>query len=403
MQKNYWGALVLGALWAVQAAAAESHEIPYAAALYAHEFGDESRASSRGNGYQLTFGLPVSLTNTAVELSFYDVGRERHADGNSDYQTVLMLDVMRDVGLFGWSGSSAGGYLPKFRPFGLAGIGAVQEDVRGDKHYHLGGNVGAGLLFPLPWYGAAVRTEGRVQLQGNSKSVAGEDILIDYRFVIGLQVPLSPLFKEPVVATPRADECDLAVVDLNGAPRGDCGSDADHDGVPDDQDQCPGTPEGLPVDGKGCPAATGSGDADQDGVPDAADACPNTKKGMKVDQDGCAVGQSYSLKGVHFEHNSARLTEDSKAFLDEVARSLKGQPNADVEIAGYTDNHGSAAYNLALSKQRSESVRQYLISRGVGAGRMVARGYGKSYPKASNGSEKGRRENRRVEVKLILE
>ncbi|MFT2536497.1 OmpA family protein, partial [Escherichia coli] len=79
-----------------------------------------------------------------------------------------------------------------------------------------------------------------------------------------------------------------------------------------------------------------------------------------------------------------------------VAAGLASQPKLTVQIDGHTDSVGSAAYNLALSKKRAESVRAYLVSKGIDASRLAAEGYGKTKPIASNDTEAGRAENRRV-------
>ena len=366
MQNKIWGMMLLGAVWAGPALAvsADGHEVPYVAAQYAHEFSDSSRASSGGNGYQLTFGWPLSLPNTAVEGFYYDVGRARNIDGKKDYQTVFGADLVRDFGLMSIGGDFGSRYLPRFKPFGLAGLEAVHEDVRGERKWHPAGNLGAGLLFPLPWYGAAVRTEGRVQIQGNKTSVAGENVLLDYRLTIGIQIPLTPLFKDR--PAPKASECNVQVISLNGVSRKDCGADSDHDGVPDSRDVCPGTPEGA-----------------------------------AVNADGCPVEEAYVLKGVHFDNDSAVLEDDAKKILDEVVVTLQAQGESRVEIAGYTDSTATPSYNLELSNQRAEAVRQYLVAKGIAPDRLTVRGYGEANPRENNDSEEGREANRRVEIRLV--
>ena len=74
-----------------------------------------------------------------------------------------------------------------------------------------------------------------------------------------------------------------------------------------------------------------------------------------------------------------------------------------VEAQGHTDSQGSDAYNLRLSQQRAESVREYLVSQGVEPGRITARGYGESQPIASNDTADGRATNRRVTLRIIGE
>jgi OOP family OmpA-OmpF porin len=253
------GALLLCGLWAGQAAAVnvDGQDIPYASLQYAHEFAADARDSDGGNGYQLTFGLPLEMLNfnlpfskenTAAEVSFYDVGRKRNIDDNKDYQTVLAFDLVRDFGTYDWKGTETGKYLPKFKPFGLLGLEAISEDVRGNRHYHAGVNVGGGLLFPLPWYGAAVRTEGRLQLQSNTKSVPDKNFLMDFRLTLGVQIPLSFLFKEQAAHAQPAS-CDVAVVPVGGAPRADC------DTKPVATSSCVVPVAGESVDANGCAAS----------------------------------------------------------------------------------------------------------------------------------------------------
>jgi outer membrane protein OmpA-like peptidoglycan-associated protein len=109
------------------------------------------------------------------------------------------------------------------------------------------------------------------------------------------------------------------------------------------------------------------------------------------------------LKGVNFAFNSAVLTPESKKILDEdrtVAR-LKGEPDMRVEVAGHTDNIGSDAYNQKLSERRAQAVVDYLVSTGVDPKRLKAVGYGKTKPIASNATEEGRAQNRRVELQIF--
>ncbi|MDP3293305.1 MAG: OmpA family protein [Nevskia sp.] len=191
-----------------------------------------------------------------------------------------------------------------------------------------------------------------------------------------------------------------ATVDAKGCP-----IDSDGDRVPDYLDQCPNTPPGTNVDAKGCslPAvvAPATADTDKDGVADGIDQCPNTPPGKKVTANGCAVNQSLVLKNVHFAFAKALLTNDSKTVLDTMAKTIIDSPGFQIEIAGYTDAVGSDAQNQKLSEARANSVRTYLIGRGVKASVLSAHGYGEANPVASNDDETGRADNRRVEMKII--
>ena len=140
-------------------------------------------------------------------------------------------------------------------------------------------------------------------------------------------------------------------------------------------------------------------DSDGDGVLDKNDRCPNTLAGAEVDQYGCVVAdQTITLENIQFEFNSARLTPRAEASLNTVVRSLRDQTNTQVEVAGHTDSQGNDSYNLRLSGQRAESVRRYLVQNGISASRITARGYGETQPVASNATEAGRAQNRRVEL-----
>jgi OOP family OmpA-OmpF porin len=137
-------------------------------------------------------------------------------------------------------------------------------------------------------------------------------------------------------------------------------------------------------------------DSDADGVNDCIDKCPGTMAGSKVDATGCPI--SLELKGVNFEYNSAKLTQNAMFVLDGVAQSLISYPVKDeLEVHGHTSSEGSNAYNMKLSQKRSQSVANYLASKGV-TNRLVARGYGESQPIADNRTEQGKEQNRRVEL-----
>src|SRR5437016_3853294 len=184
-----------------------------------------------------------------------------------------------------------------------------------------------------------------------------------------------------------------AIVDAKGCP-----TDADGDGVYNGLDACPNTPIGAHVDARGCPS-----DADQDGVSDGIDQCPGTPANAKVDASGCPIlftpeRTPVILRGVTFETGKSALRPESYTILDIVTGSLTGNPEIRIEIAGYTDNTGTAAVNTRLSQARAEAVRAYLVNKGVALERMVARGYGPSNPVATNTNAAGRAQNRRVEL-----
>ena len=103
---------------------------------------------------------------------------------------------------------------------------------------------------------------------------------------------------------------------------------------------------------------------------------------------------------VSFDVNSANIQPELRTVLDAFANSLRGDPNAHLSIIGHTDSTGSDAINNPLSLERARSVRDYLATRGVPAGRIETAGRGEREPIADNNSDSGRARNRRVEMYL---
>lgn len=142
-------------------------------------------------------------------------------------------------------------------------------------------------------------------------------------------------------------------------------------------------------------------DSDMDGVPDSRDRCPDTLRGARVDATGCIIeSQTIALSNVAFELGSDRLTPSSREALIDIAASLRSQSELRVEVAGHTDSQGGEAYNMDLSQRRAESVRNFLIGRGVAAEQLTAKGYGPHQPVADNATASGRAMNRRVEFRI---
>ena len=107
---------------------------------------------------------------------------------------------------------------------------------------------------------------------------------------------------------------------------------------------------------------------------------------------------SWILSGVTFEFDSAVLRPESKQILQDDIQILKENPQIRVEVQGHTDDIGTAEYNMGLSDRRAQSVKQYLISQGIAASRLTAKGYGESNPRFPNDSDANRAKNRRVEL-----
>ena len=134
-------------------------------------------------------------------------------------------------------------------------------------------------------------------------------------------------------------------------------------------------------------------DSDGDGVPDNLDKCPDTPKGAVVNSMGCWV-----LENVHFDFNKWDIKPQYYPELIQVAIVLQDNPSVAVEIHGHTDDIGTASYNKKLSKQRADSVMNYLVKMGIDKKRLSTKGYGFTRPIASNLTKRGRAMNRRVEL-----
>ena len=120
-----------------------------------------------------------------------------------------------------------------------------------------------------------------------------------------------------------------------------------------------------------------------------------------VDVVELSVGDAVVLQNIQFEYNSAALTEDSQTGIQMLADFLRRNPELKVELAGHTDDVGGAAYNLKLSSDRAEVVRNALIDEGIEASRLTAKGYGATKPLMPNDNEEHRAMNRRTEMIII--
>lgn len=117
-----------------------------------------------------------------------------------------------------------------------------------------------------------------------------------------------------------------------------------------------------------------------------------------VDVTELSEGDALVLQNIQFEYNSAELSADSQTGILILADFLQRHPHLNVELAGHTDNVGSETYNLKLSDERAQSVRQALIGQGIDPARMISKGYGSSKPIMPNDSEENRAINRRTEM-----
>jgi OOP family OmpA-OmpF porin len=141
-------------------------------------------------------------------------------------------------------------------------------------------------------------------------------------------------------------------------------------------------------------------DDDGDGVNNCIDTCAGTAANLAVDANGCPIPLVVTLK-INFDFDKSNIKPQYHQELADFAAFMKQYPGVAVEIDGHTDSKGSDAYNQKLSERRAASVRDYLITKfGMNASLLSAVGFGEVKPVASNDTEAGRAENRRIEAVL---
>jgi OmpA-OmpF porin, OOP family len=124
-------------------------------------------------------------------------------------------------------------------------------------------------------------------------------------------------------------------------------------------------------------------------------------KGEELKLAPIQTGVSITLNNIFFQFGKANLQEESFFELDRMVLSLKENPNMVIEIQGHTDNVGTEEANLKLSQERADTVRNYLIKKGISIEKVLSVGYGESRPIASNNTTEGQSKNRRVEIVIV--
>ncbi len=391
------------------AGSALAHRRWYVSPMFSYIYADDDRGTDDGLGGVISIGKKVT-NGMALEL----------------------------IGVYGQMDAEAGGGSAEIKGVGLGALISFFNNMPnlytklnlmyGAASKHPGPipdykttlfDIGLGYMYPLSEK-IILRAEALYRVDAHGRNLAGttpdeNKSFYDGVFNVGVLIPLGHTQKaeEPapeVVETVCPPAPEGATVDDKG-----CAVDSDGDGVPDGLDQCPDTPAGKQVNEQGCVI-----DGDGDGVPDEIDECPNTPAGAKVlangcaltgdcrkprageqvDENGCAANK-FVLKGVKFEFDSDRLTDDAKTILIDVGATLNSYPEIKVELEGHTDSSGTDAYNLGLSERRANAVKTFLSGQSVTADRMTPVGYGEAQPIDTNDTEAGRENNRRVELKVI--
>ena len=123
-------------------------------------------------------------------------------------------------------------------------------------------------------------------------------------------------------------------------------------------------------------------------------------EGAKVERVGEGIKITFD-SGILYDVNKATLRSEAKTNLDKMAVILNKYPDTNILIEGHTDATGTNEHNLELSRNRASSVSNYLAGLGVDPSRFTAMGYGESQPIATNDTDAGRQQNRRVELAIM--
>lgn len=295
--------------------------------------------------------------------------------------------------------------------------------------------IGVGLKIPL-----SDTLRARIDLrdnllpkQGNLTSIPNwYEVLFGLTWGIGgtkpPPPPPAPVDSDGDGLTDDIDQCPVAPANTpDGCPI----PDSDNDGVLDNVDECPQQPgtlpngcpdldpdkDGIPLPDDKCPDVAGIApdgcpdpDPDRDGIPVPQDQCPDQPETINgfEDQDGCPdevpeVVKKFTgvIKGIQFDFGKSTIRRGSLPLLDDAAKVLIDYPSLRLAITGHTDSIGSHERNVELSRSRAESVKEYLVTKGIEPSRLVTRGAGPDEPIADNKTKVGQAENRRIEFKII--
>ncbi len=164
-----------------------------------------------------------------------------------------------------------------------------------------------------------------------------------------------------------------------------------------------GVPTGFEVVGASAPGYNdGTGTADVGPGDDNPPVTIYLEKGAKAvfDAKPVSVGDAVTLNNILFDQGKADLRPESRPELDKVVAFLQANPKAEIELSGHTSSEGDAALNRSLSYRRVKACKDYIVSKGVDRGRVIAHGYGPDRPVAPNDTEANRARNRRVEMRV---
>lgn len=306
----------------------------------------DSKADLKHNNYlNLGISLAKNLDDSFIDQVEVAYMRSAKVDyDNSNETTHINRTFLNAIKKFELT--------DRLAAYGLAGVG--YQDVTNEVNKHVDSavlNYGVGLRYDIPYYGIALKGDVRhlIALKENQN---------DLMYTIGLGMPLGKTYKNnDIVATvPVVEEPKAALVEE-------------------------------------APTPIITNDDDRDGVINSLDKCPNTSPGVKVNKDGCV--DTVDLK-INFDTNSANVKSSYDSKINQFANMMRENKGLTAVIEAHTDSKGSDSYNQTLSEKRAASVVNALRDSGVESSRLKAIGYGETQPIASNATEEGKAQNRRV-------
>ncbi|MDM8537222.1 OmpA family protein [Desulfobacterales bacterium HSG17] len=322
-----------------------------------YTFDDDRVLLDLGKTFSLGLGYNFNQ-NIATELSASYIHTDANVRGDSDVYVVQpRLDVLYHI-------MPDNAFVP-YIAVGVSGLFFESGNIPIEDTAQVNGGLGAKLYIAE-----------NIALRGDARYYYGfEDSDNEYTLLAGLVIDFGGKKKE----IPRVD--------------------SDNDGVYDDEDQCPDTIEGVRVDSVGCQIKSDPY-AVMEKTSDAAQALEESDKELVIEKKKPEMMEVI----VYFDYKNIAIKPEYQGDLENLASLMKEFPEISAIIEGHTDSIASEKYNLKLSQERAESVKQFLTDKyGIDASRIELKAMGESMPASTNDTDEGRAKNRRAITITIME
>lgn len=351
-RKNLYAVILVLAGFFSPAALADAGQFYLAPGLQWMNF-DDGTGFNNDLGYYFGFGYDLT-DRISAELSTFDLDPESEAAGGREMDIDhYKLDLIYNLDL----------QLGMFDTFVVGGVGSSDLRMEEDSLWDIGGGIKYQINDNWTWR-TAIRSYQYFN-RDHEDNDWGIDTSFVYRFGGNNSRPAS-----------------------SPAP------------APASRPAAAAAPERAPA-----PAPATSPDADRDGVPDSRDNCPDTPRNYAVDEDGCPIPVEEIARVelmVNFDFDRSEVKPEYYSEIEEVADFMEQYPDVVIELEGHTDSRGTEEYNRGLSDRRAAAVRQVMIDRfNVQGSRVSSRGFGEAQPVATNDTDAGRAQNRRVMTVII--